>query len=672
MDITRAAIERNRITAIALLVVLVGGLSTYSRMSRAEDPGFVIRVAQVLTIFSGASPDRVENLVSDKLEAVIQEISELDFVTSTSKTGVSIVMVSIRQEFTQMRPIWDDLRRKVDKVGPALPAGIVGPTVNDEFGDVFGVVVTLTGEGFSYAELKDVADEVRDELLRVTDVAKVEIHSAQEERVFVDYDNARLAELGLSPIQLQQILESANIIIPGGDVSTGVERITLEPSGNFESVDDLRQAVVTLPGRAEILYLEDLATISRGYIDPPSSMVRASGTPALVLAISMREGGNIITLGGGISRELERLQAVYPIGIEFDVVAFQPDLVERKVAEFVTNLLQAVAIVLAIMLLFLGLRTGLVVASVVPMAMIMALLVMSFLGIGLDQMSLAALIISLGLLVDNAIVMAESIMVQITEGKKRLDAAVDSARELRGSLFISSLTTAAAFLPFFLSESDTGEYTAPLFKVVTITLLSSWLLALTMTPLLCVLFLKVKPVASDQSFNTRFYRGVLLTGLRHRWVSLAGVVAVFVVALQGFAYIPNIFFPPSDKAIFTVEYELPSGTSIERTEAVIAAVDRFIDDELTADAPRVAGGGAGTVLAAQVDEPVEGGRVAGVTNWATFIGNGGRRFYLAHSPEPASPNYAFSVVNATSRAVITDELIPRLETFCLEQFPDLE
>ena len=672
MDITRAAIERNRITAIALLVVLVGGLSTYSRMSRAEDPGFVIRVAQVLTIFSGASPDRVENLVSDKLEAVIQEISELDFVTSTSKTGVSIVMVSIRQEFTQMRPIWDDLRRKVDKVGPALPAGIVGPTVNDEFGDVFGVVVTLTGEGFSYAELKDVADEVRDELLRVTDVAKVEIHGAQEERVFVDYDNARLAELGLSPIQLQQILESANIIIPGGDVSTGVERITLEPSGNFESVDDLRQAVVTLPGRAEILYLEDLATISRGYIDPPSSMVRASGTPALVLAISMREGGNIITLGGGISRELERLQAVYPIGIEFDVVAFQPDLVERKVAEFVTNLLQAVAIVLAIMLLFLGLRTGLVVASVVPMAMIMALLVMSFLGIGLDQMSLAALIISLGLLVDNAIVMAESIMVQITEGKKRLDAAVDSARELRGSLFISSLTTAAAFLPFFLSESDTGEYTAPLFKVVTITLLSSWLLALTMTPLLCVLFLKVKPVASDQSFNTRFYRGVLLTGLRHRWVSLAGVVAVFVVALQGFAYIPNIFFPPSDKAIFTVEYELPSGTSIERTEAVIAAVDRFIDDELTADAPRVAGGGAGTVLAAQVDEPVEGGRVAGVTNWATFIGNGGPRFYLAHSPEPASPNYAFSVVNATSRAVITDELIPRLETFCLEQFPDLE
>ena len=658
MDITRAAIEKSRITGVVLLAILVGGLSAYNGMSRAEDPGFTIRVAQVLTIFPGASPDRVENLVSDKLEAVIQEIPELDFVVSTSKTGVSIVMVTIRQEFTQMRPIWDDLRRKVDKLRPELPDGIVGPTVNDEFGDVFGVVVALTGEGFSFAELDAVADEVRDELLRVPDVAKVEIHGTQDERVFVDYDNARLAELGLSPIQLQQILESANIIIPGGAVSTGVERIALEPSGNFESVDDLRQAVVTLPGRSEILYLEDLAAVSRGYIDPPGSMVRASGTPALALAISMREGGNIITLGAGVRRELARLQSVYPLGVEFDVVAFQPDIVERKVADFVVNLLQAVGIVLAIMLLFLGLRTGLVVASLVPMAMVMALLVMSFLGIGLDQMSLAALIISLGLLVDNSIVMAESIVVQIAEGKPRIDAAVDSARELRGPLFISSLTTAAAFLPFFLSESDTGEYTAPLFKVVTITLLSSWVLALTMTPLLCVLFLKVKSVASDQSFNTRFYRwyrGALLAGLRHRVASLAGVVVVFVVALQGFAFIPNIFFPPSDKAIFTVEYELPAGTSIERTAAVIAAVDRFIGNELAIG-----------------DGTEEGGRVAGVTNWATFIGNGGPRFYLSHNPKPNSPDYAFAIVNATSRAVITEELIPRLEIFSLEQFPDLE
>ena len=382
-------------------------------------------------------------------------------------------------------------------------------------------------------------------------------------------------------------------------------------------------------------------------------MVRASGAPALALAISMREGGNIITLGE-IDHKVGHF-ALDDVRLERDDVELDPigytDC--NRASSSLTPALQAVGIVLAIMLLFLGLRTGLVVASLVPTAMIMALLVMSFLGIGLDQMSLAALIISLGLLVDNSIVMAESILVQITEGKPRLDAAVDSARELRGPLFISSLTTAAAFLPFFLSESDTGEYTAPLFKVVTITLLSSWLLALTLTPLLAVLFLKVKSSATEESFNTffyRWYRRTLLAGLRHRSASLVGVVVVFVLAMQGFAFVPKIFFPPSDKAIFTIEYELPSGTSIERTTEVVAAVDRFVRDELTVG-----------------DE-----RVAGVTNWATFIGNGGPRFYLSHNPKPASPNYALAIVNATSRAVITDEVIPRLEAFCAEEFPDLE
>ena len=677
MDLTRSAIENSRVSAVALLAVMVGGVAAYTGMARAEDPGFIIRTAQVMTVFPGASPERVENLVTDRLEEVIQEIPELDFVTSTSKTGVSIVMVNIREEFMEMRPIWDELRRKVDKARPDLPAGIIGPTVNDDFGDVFGVIVTLAGEGFSYAELKEVADEVRDELLRVSDVAKVDIYGAQDERVFVDYDNARLAELGLSPSQLQQILNSANIIIPGGEVSTGIERLTLEPSGNFESVEDLRQAVVMLPGRGELLSLDDLATITRGYIDPPSSIVRTSGTPALALALSMRDGGNIVTLGADVQTVLARLYGAYPIGVDFDVVAFQPELVERKTSEFVNNLLQAVLIVLGVMLAFLGLRTGLVVASLVPMAMILSLLVMSLLGIGLDQMSLAALIIALGMLVDNAIVMAESIMVQMAEGRKPVDAAIGSARELRVPLLISSLTTSAAFLPIFLAESTTGEYTAPLFKVVTITLLSSWLLALTMTPLLSVMFLKVKPVAQEESFNSRLYRvyrGTLLSGLRHRFLSIAAIVGLFVVAIQGFAYLPNIFFPPSDKAIFTAEYELPAGSSIERTEAVIAEIDHYIVTQLAVTEPVDRPGFGGVLAARQPDHagPTAESRSEGVTNWATFVGNGGPRFYLSHSPEPNSPNYAFSILNASSRDVIARELIPSLEAFCLEAFPDLD
>ena len=651
MDLTRAAIEKNRITAVALLLVLAGGLSAYRGLSRAEDPGFTIRAAQVLTRFPGASPERIERLITDPIEEAIQELPEIDFIASTSKTGVSIVMVNVREEFDDMRPIWDDLRRKVERAAPDLPAGVIGPQVNDEFGDVFGIVVTLTGDGYSYAELKQVADEVRDELLRVSDVAKVDIYGAQNERIFVDYDNARLAELGLSPLQLRSILDSANIIIPGGSIRTGVERIALEPTGNFESVADLRRTVVTLPGRPEIVFLEDLAAISRGYVDPPASRVYASGAPALALGIAMRDGGNMITLGEGVAREIERLQAIYPIGVDFDVVAFQPEIVERKVREFMVNLAQAVAIVLAVMLLFLGPRTGLVVASLVPMAMITALLVMSWLDIGLDQMSLAALIIALGMLVDNAIVMAESIMVQIGAGRRPVEAAVGSARELRVPLLISSLTTAAAFLPISLAQSTTGEYTAPLFKVITIALLSSWLLALTMTPLLCVLFLKVRPVAAGERFAGRFYRayrGLLVGCLRRPALTLAAVAGVFLLAMQGFRIIPNIFFPPSDKAIFTATYELPAGTSIERTMEVVETVDRFIDAELRA--------GAGE----------------GVTNWATFVGNGGPRFYLAHNPEPANPQFAFALLNATSRAVITTELIPRIAAFCQERFPELD
>ena len=652
MDLTRAAIEKNRITAVVLLLVLAGGLSAYRGMSRAEDPGFTIRAAQVMTRFPGASPERIEQLVTDPIEEAIQELPEIDFISSTSKTGVSIVMVNVREEFDDMRPIWDDLRRKVERAAPELPEGVIGPQVNDEFGDVFGIVVTLTGDGYSYAELKGVADEVRDELLRVPDVARVDIYGAQDERIFVDYDNARLAELGLSPQQLRSILESANIIIPGGSIRTGVERVALEPTGNFESVADLRRTVVTLPGRPEIVFLEDLAEISRGYVDPPSSRVYASGAPALALALAMRDGGNMVTLGEGVTREIERLQAIYPIGVDFDVVAFQPEIVEGKVREFMVNLGQAVAIVLAVMLIFLGPRTGLVVASLVPMAMIASLLVMAFLDIGLDQMSLAALIIALGMLVDNAIVMAESIMVRMAAGRRPVEAAVGSARELRVPLLISSLTTAAAFLPIALAQSTTGEYTAPIFKVITIALLSSWLLALTMTPLLCVLFLRVRPVAAGERFAGRFYRayrGLLVACLRRPAPTLAVVVGVFLLAMQGLRIIPSIFFPPSDKAIFTAAYELPAGTSIERTLAVVEAVDRFIGTELRAG---------------EVSE--------GIINWATFAGNGGPRFYLAHNPQPPNPQYAFSLLNATSRGVITDELIPRIAAFCRERFPELD
>lgn len=658
MNITQFAIEKKRITVVALVLILVAGLMTYNNMPRAEDPGFIIRTALVMTFFPGASPERIEQLVTDKLEKTIQEMPEIDFVASQSKPGISLVFVNIKESYKKMRPIWDSLRRKVDRAKGDLPSGIAGPFVNDEFGDVFGTMVTITGEGYTYKELKEIADDTRNELLLIEEVAKVDIAGEQEEQVFVEFNNARLAEVGISPGQLQSILESRNIIFPGGEIFTPNEQIVLEPSGNFESIDELRRTIIKLPGRSDLVYLGDLTNIYHGYADPAKTKVTYNGQPALVLGISLREGGNISSLGDAVQEKLQRFRSVYPIGIDFEIVYFQPHFVNKKVDDFVNSLIQAVGIVLVVMLIFLGLRTGLVVSALIPMAMVMALMVMGFLNIGLDQMSLAALIIALGLLVDNAIVMSESIMVSMAEGKPPLQAAIESAKELRIPLLTSSLTTAAAFLPIYLAESTTGEYTAPIFEVVTITLICSWVLSLTMTPLLCVTFLKVKQKSKEESFNSRFYRmyrSQLLSLLRHPVLSVAGTLVIFFAAMQLTGFIPNIFFPPNDKPVMYAEFKLPVGTPLEKTEDMVYRIEAFIHENMMA----------------QYNE--KGGvKKDGVIDFTSFIGSGPLRFYLSLNQEQESPEYAYLLLNVTDRWKMDSDFIPRLENFCLENFPDID
>jgi hypothetical protein len=309
MNLTRFAITNDRVTAILVVAVLLGGYSAYLTMEQAMDPGFTIRTAQIITRFPGANPDRVEALVTDQIEKAIQQIPELNFVNSTSKTGVSIISVNIRNEFTDMRPIWDKLRRKVDEVARSLPEGALAPEVNDEFGDVYGTIIAVTGDGFDYRELKDFALQLRDGLLRLENVGKVYILGMQDERVFVEYNDARLAELNLSVSQVSQILQTRNILISGGSLLAGEERLELEPSGNFNTVEELARTVISAPSRPDLLYLEDIAEISRGYVNPPASKVRANGLPALVLALSVREGGNIVT-----QELLERVRNQYPLG----------------------------------------------------------------------------------------------------------------------------------------------------------------------------------------------------------------------------------------------------------------------------------------------------------------------------------------------------------------------
>ena len=649
MNITRLALENNRTTWVLILVLLLSGILAFDKMPKDYDPGFIIRTAQVVTYFPGASPQRVEELVTDKIEKVVQQIPELDFVSSTSKTGVSIVSVNIKESYKEMRPIWDNLRRKIQSIEKDLPSDAQAPIVNDEFGDVFGVVIGLTAEGYTYREMEDVAEQVRDQLLRLPEAAKVEIFGIQEQRVFIEFENAKMAALGITPNQLKDQLAARNIVNPGGSIYIEDETLALEPSGNFESVEDIANTIINVSGSQQVILLSDIARVYRDYVDPAKSKVRVAQQSGMTIAISMRQGGNNLLLGEQVINALHHLESVYPIGVEFKLLSFLPKEVEKKVSDFVSNLVQAVLVVTVVMLFSLGLRTGLIVASLIPMSMVLGILVMSFFNISIDQISLAALIIALGMLVDNGIVMSENIMVQMERGKAAIDAAVDSAQELKIPLLVSSLTTGAAFLPIFLAESTTGEYTASLFKVVTITLLCSWLLAMTMIPMLCVYFTKVKKESAN--YDTGFYltyKNILAGLIKYRWFTVLGCVGMLFIAIQGMLYVPKLFFPPSDRDYFKVELELPIGTRITTTESVVRDVESFIANNL------------------KVNEQTE----QGVTDWVSYIGNGGPRFLLTHSPEPTSSNYALMIITTTSYKHI-DKVMKQIEEYALARHPDL-
>ncbi len=656
MSITEYAIKNNRVTLVALFIIFISAILIYFKMPRAEDPGFIVRTAVVSTYMPGASPYRMEQLITDKIEKAIQEMPEVDSIDSESRTGVSVVSVNIKPEYVEMTPIWDELRRKVEEVAPFLPQGATFPEVDDDLGDVFGIILSITGEGFNYADIEDIADSVRDEILRLEDVAKVEIKGAQEQRIFVEFHHARLAEMGLSPQQLIQTLSSRNIIDPGGSVTTGDERIVLEPTGNYESIEDLKQTIIKSPISDELLYLGDITHIFRGYIDPPAVKMRTNNGASLALAVSMRKGGNITRLGEQINTLIPRFEEAYPLGVEFDWVAFQPELVSKTVNDFVVNLLQAIAVVTLVMLVSLGLRTGIVVASLIPGAILMSIMLMGYLDIGLDQVSLAALIIALGMLVDNAIVMVESILVDMRSGKKAVQAAIDSAAELRVPLLTSSLTTIAAFLPIYLAESETGEYTAPLFKVVAITLLSSWFLALTMIPLFSSYIIRVKQSGTGASGETVFaspfytkYRNFLGTLLRRPYFFTLILSGLFVLVMMMSAWVPKLFFPPSDRPQFAMELEFPLGTDITKTEAMIKQTEAFMQETL--------------VVKNKGDE--------GVVNWGAFIGEGPPLYYLGATYKTTSPEFSYIITNTTSDAVI-QSTIERLERFFWDEFPDLK
>ena len=657
MNLTQIVLENNRVTIVALLVVVLLGLAGYQTMPRDSMPPYTIRVASVVTRFPGAGPERVEALITSKIEEVAQELPELKTVTSESRTGLSIVSVTLKQEVPpdKLQAVWDRLRRKIETIRSNLPEGIQGPEVKDDgIGMVYGIVIGLTGDGFTFAELKAYARDLRDDLIKLPDAAAVKISGIQEERIYLQFNDARLAELGLSAQKIKNSIASTNIVFSGGEVSLEDERLVLEPTGSYADLEDLGRTLIAV-GKGGSVALGDITRIVRAYQTPQQHLVKINGQPGLSLSVALSKGANIIKLGKEIDQLVALHQARLPLGITFNRVASQDFEVAKSVANFTSNLLQSVAVVLLSMLLFLGLRTGLVVASLIPMTIVSTLFIMGLLNIGLNQVSLAALIMALGMLVDNAIVVSEAIVVKMEKGTDARAAAIESTRELAVPLLVSSLTTSAAFLSFFLAKSTMGEIVGPLFSVISIALLSSWLLSLTMVALLAVFFIRVKQQESQAGQSTFIdrlngqYKGLLLKALKRPYSFTAIIAGLFVLSLFGFGFLPFVFFPDSERNLLTINLNLPLGTKIETTAARVERLESHIADSLL----------------------VNTHRPRGVTDWATFVGEGPPSYDQGYQPGEANSGYAHLLIN-TSSGDDNQWVIDRLDAFCFRSFPDAE
>jgi len=658
MNLTQFAIERNRITLTILLVIVVMGLVLYQSLSRDSMPPLTIRVATVVTDFPGASPKRAEQLVSDKIEKIAQELPELKEVSSTSRTGISIVSVTLKNEVgkDELQEVWNRLRRKLDAMED-LPQGVKPSLKDDGIGDVYGIVLGLTSDGFSYIQMKEYAEDLKDDLIKLEDAAKVEIGGEQEERVFIEFDNARLKEYGLTAPKLQNAIESTNILSSGGEINLEDQRIILEPSGNYNSVDDIRKTLIPVGDGSQLVYLEDITVINKGYIDPTKQKVRVDGKDAISLHINLKKGANVIKLGEEVDKVIARWQETLPIGLELRRLASLDTYIDFKISSFITNLMQAIGIVLAVMLIFLGIRTGSIIASLIPIVTIMTLMLMGMINMGLNQVTLAALIMALGMMVDNAIVVAETIIVKMEQGIDAKKAAIDSCSELFTPLLISTLTTSAAFLAFYLAESAMGEIVGAIFVVISLALLSSWLIALTVITLFCYLFLKIetkgvkKPGLVDRIISTLkvHYKNLILKALDNKWSVIGGIVVLLIASLFGFTKIPFVFFPDSDRNMITVDINLPLGTKIERTSEIVEKIERFMSDSLLIDDLRT----------------------EGVSSWSSYIGEGPESYDMGYSPDEANSSYAHMLVN-TSSAAYNNYVINLLDDYCINTFPSAD
>ena len=646
------ALRHQALVVFLITLATLAGILAYTRLAQSEDPPFTFRVMVVRTLWPGATARQMQEQVTDRIGRKLQELPTIDFQRSYSRPGESMILFTMKDSapVKEVPETWYQVRKKVGDIAATLPQGVIGPFFNDEFGDVYTNIYTLEGDGFSPAQLHDYADQLRTELLRVPGVAKVDYFGDPEQHVFIEISNAQLTRLSISPQQIAQAINSQNAVADVGTVTTADDRVFVRPSGQFNDLRALSDTLITIDRKT--FRLGDIATITRGYDDPPSTQMRANGHAVLGIGVTMEPGGDVIRLGKALNMAGQRLRAHLPAGLALTEVSSMPKAVSHSVDDFLEAVGEAVAIVLVVSLVSLGLRTGMVVVISIPIVLAVTALCMYLFDIGLHKVSLGTLVLALGLLVDDAIIAVEMMAVKLEQGAKRATAAAFAYTSTAFPMLTGTLVTVSGFLPIALAKSSTGEYTRSIFEVSAIALIASWFAAVVLIPLLGYHLLPERKHAAHAGaahtghevehdiYDTRFYRRLsvwISWCVQRRFVVLAITVAMFVVTMAAFKLVPQQFFPSSDRPELLVDLRLPEGASFEATLRQVARLEKTLDGRPEVD------------------------------HFVDFVGTGAPRFYLPLDEQLPQANFAQLVV--TAKSVEDREKLARwLDTRLAEDF----
>jgi multidrug efflux pump subunit AcrB len=643
MNIAEYSIKNKVISWLFLVILAVGGVSSFSNLSRLEDPAFTIKDAMIISTYPGASSMEVEEELTYPLEKEIRQLPYIDKITSTSSDGMSQIMVSMKMDYgpDELPQIWDEMRRKINDLQPTLPSGVQSVQIIDDFGDVFGVMLMLTGDGYDYVELKQYADYLTRELELVDGVGKVSIAGDQQEQLFVEMSLERLAALNLDMTTVTSLLAQQNSVVSSGEVMLNGQSLAIKPNGTLSTVEELENLIIHGRDTGNLIRLKDVSTVTRGIAEKPGNVLTYNGKPAINIGIAFSSGVNVVEIGQALDAELERLESIKPAGIELNYFYNQAQEVDKSVSDFIISLVEAVAIVIVVLLFAMGLRSGLIIGLVLLLTVFGTFILMDYNQVELHRISLGALIIALGMLVDNAIVVVEGILVGLKKGKTKLQAAKDIVTQTQWPLLGATIIAITAFAPIGLSKDATGEFMGSLFWVLCFSLFLSWITALTLTPFLADLMLKEEDKTGTDEDP---YKGILFVvfgamlkfALRFRWLTVASMIALLAVSVVGFGMVKQQFFPASNTPMFYIDMWMPEGTDIRETIKQTEEVESYIR------------------------------KLDNVEFVTTTAGQGMQRFALTYQPEKSYEAYAQLQVRTTDRETMFTTLEKLDEKLAIE------